>query len=70
MINLLFITNNPRAEQLCGHFQQQLKVRIDLVSDFDHGLKGVFEQRPSVVCIQEQIAGEEDAGAEAIYFRR
>lgn len=57
MINLLFITNNPRAEQLCGHFQQQLKVRIDLVSDFDHGLKGVFEQRPSVVCIQEQIAG-------------
>ncbi len=56
MINLLFITNNPRAEQVCGYFRQQLKVRIDLVSDFDHGLKAVFEQRPSVVCIQEQIA--------------
>lgn len=56
MVNLLFITNNPRAEQVCGYFRQQLKVRIDLVSDFDHGLKAVFEQRPSVVCIQEQIA--------------
>jgi len=56
MINLLFITNNPRAELVCGHFQQQLKVRIDLVADFDQGLKAVFEQRPSVVCIQEQIA--------------
>lgn len=56
MINLLFITNNPRAELVCGHFQQQMKVRIDLVADFDQGLKAVFEQRPSVVCIQEQIA--------------
>lgn len=56
MINLLFITNNSRAELVCSHFQQQLKVRIDLVADFDQGLKAVFEQRPSVVCIQEQIA--------------
>lgn len=56
MINLLFITNNSRAELVCTHFQQQMKVRIDLVADFDQGLKAVFEQRPSVVCIQEQIA--------------
>lgn len=57
MINLLFISDSPRADLLRGHFQQQLKVRIAVVGDFDHGLKGVFEQRPLVVCIQDQIAG-------------
>ncbi len=57
MINLLFISNSPRAELLRVHFQQMLKIRIDVVEDFDHGLKDVFEKRPVVVCIQEQIAG-------------
>jgi len=57
MINLLFISNSPRAELLRGHFQQMLKIRIDVVEDFDHGLKDVFEKRPVAVCIQDQIAG-------------
>lgn len=57
MLNLLFISNNARAELLRGHFQQLLKMRVELVADFDHGLKDVFEKRPVVVCIQEQIAG-------------
>jgi len=57
MINLLFISNSPRAELLRVHFQQVLKIRIDVVDDFDHGLKDVFEKRPVAVCIQEQIAG-------------
>jgi hypothetical protein len=57
MINVLFISNSPRAELLRVHFQQMLKIRIDLVEDFDHGLKDVFEKRPVAVCIQEQIAG-------------
>ncbi|MCE1227638.1 MAG: hypothetical protein LWW87_14330, partial [Geobacteraceae bacterium] len=57
MINLLFISNSPRAELLRVHFQQMLKIRIDVVEDFDHGLKDVFEKRPVAVCIQEQIAG-------------
>jgi len=57
MINLLFISNSPRAELLRMHFQQMLKIRIDVVEDFDHGLKDVFEKRPVAVCIQEQIAG-------------
>ena len=57
MINLLFISNSPRAELLRVHFQQMLKIRIDVVEDFDHGLKDVFEKRPVAVCIQEQITG-------------
>ena len=57
MINLLFISNSPRAELLRVHFQQILKIRIDVVEDFDHGLKDVFEKRPVTVCIQDQIAG-------------
>ncbi|ACD95352.1 hypothetical protein [Trichlorobacter lovleyi] len=57
MINLLFISNSPRAELLRVHFQQILKIRIDVVEDFDHGLKDVFEKRPVTVCIQDQIVG-------------
>ncbi len=57
MINLLFISNNPRAELLKVHFQQLLKIRIELLADFDQGLRDVFEKRPVVVCIQEEIAG-------------
>lgn len=57
MINLLFISGNPRSELLRVHFQQILKIRIEVVEDFDRGLKDVFEKRPVTVCIQEQIAG-------------
>ncbi len=57
MINLLFISNNPRAELLKVHFQQFLKIRIELLADFDQGLRDVFEKRPVVVCIQEEISG-------------
>lgn len=57
MVSLLFISNNPKVEQLRAYFQQVLKLRIDVVEDFDHGLKVVFEKRPDVVCIQDQIAG-------------
>ena len=57
MINLLFISNSPHAELLKIHFQQILKMRIEVVEDFDQGLKDVFEKRPAVVCIQEQIGG-------------
>lgn len=57
MVNLLFISNSPRVELLRVHFQQILKIRIDVVEDFDHGLKDVFEKRPVAVCIQDHIAG-------------
>ncbi len=57
MINLLFISSSPRAELLRVHFQQTLKIRIEVVEDFDRGLKDVFEKRPVAVCIQDEIAG-------------
>jgi hypothetical protein len=57
MLNLLFISDNPKAEYIKSTLQPLLKVIIDIVADFDHGLKEVFEKRPATVCIQDQIGG-------------
>jgi hypothetical protein len=57
MLNLLFISDNPKAEYIKSALQPLLKVIIDVVADFDHGLKEVFEKRPTTVCIQDQIGG-------------
>lgn len=57
MVSLLFITNSSAVNTLKEAIQPHLKARIDIVADFDHGLKDVFEKRPSLVCIQEQING-------------
>lgn len=57
MVSLLFIANSPAVDGVKAALQKVLKIRIDSVTDFDHGLKDVFEKRPSIVCIQEQIQG-------------
>lgn len=57
MLNLLFITDSPKVENIKTVLQPKLKVIIDVVSDFDQGLKNVFEKRPATVCIQDQISG-------------
>lgn len=57
MLNLLFISDSPKAEYIKGVLQPVLKVIIDVVTDFDHGLKDVFEKRPATICIQDQIGG-------------
>lgn len=57
MLNLLFISDSPKAEYIRSALQPLLKVIIDVVTDFDHGLKEVFEKRPTTVCIQDQIGG-------------
>lgn len=57
MLNLLFISDSPKIEKIKTLLQPVLKVIIDVVTDFDHGLKDVFEKRPTTVCIQDQIAG-------------
>jgi hypothetical protein len=57
MLNLLFISDSPKAEYIKSVLQPVLKVIIDVVCDFDHGLKDVFEKRPATVCIQDQIGG-------------
>ena len=57
MVNFLFISNHSRIQTVQRSLQDLLKVRIDIVGDFDCGLKEVFEKRPALVFIQEQIAG-------------
>lgn len=57
MLNLLFISDSPKAEYIKSVLQPVLKVIIDVETDFDQGLKNVFEKRPSTVCIQDQIGG-------------
>ncbi len=57
MINILFISDTPQAEQLRNYFQPRFQARFIVVADYDHGLKDVFEKRPTVVFIQEQISG-------------
>lgn len=57
MVNLLFISNNSKIDTIKNVLQPLLKVKIDVVGDFDFGLKDVFEKRPAIVFIQEQIAG-------------
>ncbi len=57
MVNLLFISNHTKLTTIKNTLQPLLKIRIDLVGDFDYGLKDVFEKRPALVFIQDQIAG-------------
>lgn len=57
MLNLLIISNSPKALLMQTFMQPLIKSKIDVVTDFDHGLKDVFEKRPAMVIIQEQIAG-------------
>jgi hypothetical protein len=57
MLNLLFISDSPKVEYIKSVLQPVLKVIIDVVNDFDLGLKDVFEKRPATVCIQDQIGG-------------
>jgi flagellar FliL protein len=55
MLNIFFISNDSRIEKLIEHFQPFFKSKIRMASDFDHGLKEVFENRPSAVFIQSDI---------------
>ena len=57
MVNLLFISNSAKIDRIKDVLQPFLKVRIDIVGDFDFGLKDVFEKRPAIVFIQDQIDG-------------
>jgi flagellar FliL protein len=57
MVNLLFISNSTKVDTIKNTLQPLLKVKIDVVADFDFGLKDVFEKRPATVFIQDQIAG-------------
>ncbi|MFA7059331.1 MAG: hypothetical protein WC156_00770 [Pedobacter sp.] len=57
MFNLLFISNSPKMAFIKNNLQTMSKVKIDVVTDFDRGLKDVFEKRPATIIIQDQISG-------------
>ncbi|RQW87016.1 MAG: hypothetical protein EHM79_08655 [Geobacter sp.] len=55
MLNVFVISSDKRVDTLIGYFQPFFKSKIRCASDFDNGLKEVFENRPSVVFIQSTI---------------
>ncbi len=57
MLNLLIISNNNKAESIRKILQPMLKAKIDILGDFDLGLKEVFEKRPTTVLIQDNLDG-------------
>ena len=57
MLNLLIISNNIKAESIRKILQPMLRAKIDILGDFDLGLKEVFEKRPTTVLIQEHLDG-------------
>ena len=57
MNTIIIICNDPRIAQVRDLLQPLLVTRIVIVADFDTGLKEVFEKRPLVVFIQDEIGG-------------
>ncbi len=55
MLNIFVISSDKRVASLIEHFQPFFKSKIRSASDFDNGLKEVFENRPTVVFIQSTI---------------
>lgn len=57
MLNLLFISDNPKVEYAKSVLQPVLKLIVDVALDFDYGLKEVLDKRPSIICVQDRIGG-------------
>ncbi len=57
MKNILIISNDSRIPSLVDFFQPLIRGQVHSVTDFDLGLKEVFDKRPVAVFIQSEIAG-------------
>jgi hypothetical protein len=57
MINILIISIDERVIKLVDQLQPQVVGKINVVGDFDLGLKEVFNKRPPVVFIQSNMSG-------------
>ncbi len=55
MHNIFFISNDDRVARLIEYYQPRFRSKIRWADNFDHGLKEVFENRPSLVFIQNSI---------------
>jgi hypothetical protein len=53
---LLFISDNPKVEQIKDLLQPILKLEIGVTADVEHAMEDILNHPPSVICIQEQIA--------------
>jgi CheY-like chemotaxis protein len=54
---LLFISDNPKAEQIRDLLQPILKLEIGVTADVERAMEVILTHPPSVICIQEQMAG-------------
>ncbi len=57
MITVVIIANDQRAVRIKEYFQPLVKSQISVDSDYEHGLKSVFDKRPALVFIQGEIDG-------------
>ena len=57
MNTVIMICDDPRIVLVKEAIQPLLSAKISILPDFDTGLKEVFERRPQVVFIQDEIAG-------------
>ncbi|MDR3579669.1 MAG: hypothetical protein P4L44_06890 [Oryzomonas sp.] len=57
MPDLLFISDKPKVEQIRDLLQPMLKLEIGVTADVERAMKDVLNHPPSVICIQEQVAG-------------
>lgn len=63
MPDLLFISDNPKVAQIRDLLQPSLKLEIGVTAHIHDLREDIRSHHPSVICIQEQVAG---AGAEGI----
>lgn len=57
MITVVIIASDRRADLLRDFFQPLLKAQMSVDSDYEQGLKSVFDKRPALVFIQGEISG-------------
>jgi hypothetical protein len=57
MITVVIIASDKRADLLRDFFQPLMKAQISIDSDYEQGLKSVFDKRPALVFIQGEING-------------
>jgi hypothetical protein len=63
MPDLLFISDNPKVEQIRDLLQPSLKLEIGVTAHIEGLREEIHFHPPSVICIQEQVAG---TGAEEV----
>jgi hypothetical protein len=57
MPDLLFISDNPKVEQIRDLLEPMLKLEVGVTADVERAMKDVLNHPPSIICIQERMAG-------------